>query len=308
MSETTVPMDDAALFSGAIATEAPAEAAPAATEAPAQEAQTEQQPEDTGQPRDEHGRFAPKAEEKAEATAEAEATPADQQQPKDNAAQIPAWRVSEITEARRAAEARAADNERRAQQLELQTRQLSEQLRKFTEQPQDPVDPYADPEKFRDQGVRQAIDPIRAEIGQIREHYSRENAIRVYGEDTVKEAYNWLQQASAQGDPRAAPVLQRALNSIDPFKDIVTAFKRDKALSTVGDDPNAWFEQEAKRRAAADPQWYAKLQQPAQAQNGSSQPSNIVKLPPSLSKVSGAADNSAAGSMADADLYAFAKT
>lgn len=298
MSGTTVsvPMDDQALFSGAMANEAPAEAAPATPEAP--EAQPEQQPEDAGQPRDEHGRFAPKAEDKpAEVTTEAAPV---EQQPKDNAAQIPAWRVSEITEARRAAEARAAENERRAQQLELQNRQFAEQLRKFTEQPQDPIDPYVDPEKFRDHGVRQAIDPIRAEIGQIREHYSRENAIRVYGEDTVKEAYNWLQQASASGDPRAAPVIQRAMNSIDPFKDIVTAFKRDKALSTVGDDPNAWFEKEFQRRMAEDPQFATKLKP---AQNGSSQPSNIVKLPPSLSKVSSAAE-SASLSMDDASLFA----
>ena len=301
MSETTVsvPMDDQALFSGAIANEAPAEAAPATTEAPAAEAQPEQQPEETGQPRDEHGRFAPKAEQQAEATAEAPKP--NEQQPKDPAGQIPAWRVSEIAEARRAAEARAAENERRATQLELQTRQLTEQLRKFTEKPQDPIDPYVDPEKFRDVGVRQAIDPIRAEIGQIREHYSRENAIRVYGEETVKEAYNWLQNGSQTGDPKVAPVVERALNSIDPFKDIVTAFKRDKALSTVGDDPNAWFEKEFQRRMAEDPQFATKLKAP-QTQNGSPPAQPIVKLPPSLSRVSSAAE-SASLSMDDASLF-----
>lgn len=294
MSETTtsVPMDDAALFGGAIANEAPAEAAPATPEAPAHEATTEQQPEETGQPRDEHGRFAPKV----EAEAPAEAAQVDQQQPKDTA--IPAWRVSEIAEARRAAEARATETELRAQQLELQTRQLTEQLRQYTEKQQDPIDPYADPERFRDAGVRQAVDPIRNEISQLREHYSRENAFRVFGEETVREAYKWLETGTRTGDPRVAPVLQRAMSSIDPYKDIVTAFKRDKALATVGDDPNAWFEKEFARRSAEDPQFAAKLKP-----NGAPQQQSIVKLPPSLSRVSGAAE-AAPLAMDDASLFA----
>jgi hypothetical protein len=33
------------------------------------------------------------------------------------------------------------------------------------------------------------------------------------------------------GDPKVAPLLQRVTSSIDPFEDVVTAFKRDKALS-----------------------------------------------------------------------------
>src|SRR4051812_16437261 len=137
-TETAVQMDDKALFDAAIAPEAPAQA-----EAPAQEAVTEQTQE-AGQPRDEHGKFAARTEQ----TPPADAQPADKTQQPDNSAQVPAWRVSEIAEARRAAEARAAENERRADDLERQNRQFQAQLRQLTEKPPEAIDPYVDPEKF----------------------------------------------------------------------------------------------------------------------------------------------------------------
>src|SRR4051812_44696202 len=118
-TETAVQMDDKALFDAAIAPEATAQA-----EAPAQEAAPEQAPQDAGPARDESGRFAAKTE-----AAPADTQPAEQTQQPDNSAQIPAWRVSEIAEARRAAEARASENERRADELERQNRQFQAQLR-----------------------------------------------------------------------------------------------------------------------------------------------------------------------------------
>lgn len=271
-------MDDKALFESAMAPEAPVQA-----EAPVTEAKTEQVT-DASQPRDEHGRFAPKAGETTEA-APAETTPAPSvtQPPAAEAKQepppgwIPAWRAREIAESR-----------------------VREALQKVAPpQPVEEIDPYIDPAKFRDQGVRQAIDPIQQRMSQLTEHYSRENAIRVHGQDTVVEAYKWLADASNAGDPGVATVLQKAMSSIDPFREIVTAFKHHKAISTVGDDPNAWFEKELERRKA-DPAFVSKYLTPAQS-NG--QPgSTVVKLPPSLTKLPGgvAAD---ATSLDQADLY-----
>jgi hypothetical protein len=101
--------------------------------------------------------------------------------------------------------------------------------------------------------------------------------------------------------------LQRITSSIDPFEDVVTAFKRDRALSTVGDDPNAWFEKEFERRAASDPAFKDKLAalqgQPQQQQNGAAPATNVVKLPPSLNRQPGTAGNASPGTMSDADLY-----
>lgn len=277
MSETTVPMDDKALFESATS-----EAAPE-TPAVAEEAKPEQ---DAGQPRDEQGRFAPKAETQAPAV---EAKSVEQPKPVQAPAPaetrqepppgwIPAWRAREMVEAARAQQPKP--------------------------QPQEPLDPYLEPEKFRDHGVKQAVDPIRGEIATQREYYSRKDAIRTHGQETVANAYKWLEQGMSNGDQRMLPIYQRAMSSIDPYEEVVMAYKRDKTLAMVGDDPNAWFEKELERRKS-DPEFAAKHLTPAQQPNGA-QPTSIVKLPPSLNRQPGAASSQAPGTLSDADLYAHA--
>ena len=285
MSETTttVPMDDKALFESAMSDAAPAAEMPVAEAAPEAEQQT-----DAGPARDEQGRFAPKTIEQAPAEAVAEQPKTEA--PAQPADVIPPWRLREEAEARRSAESRAS-------QLEHQLRQLSGRLQQL-EKPPEPIDPYVDPEKFRDAGVRQAIDPVTKQLSETREHYSRMFAEIKHGEQTVKDAYTWLQQATNTGDPKAGSVLQRAMSSIDPFGEIIKAFKSDKAISTVGDDPNAWFEKELERRKA-DPEFTAKHLTPAQ--NGAT---NIVKLPPSLNRQPGTAGNASPGTFDDKDVYA----
>jgi hypothetical protein len=286
MSETTatVPMDDNALFEAAMDDAPPAAEMPVAEAAPEAEQQA-----DAGPPRDEQGRFAPKTIEQPEVAAEPVKTEAPAQ---NNADVIPPWRLREEAEARRSAESRAS-------QLENQLRQLSGRLQQL-EKPEEPIDPYVDPEKFRDAGVRQAVDPIAKRLQDNREFTSRRFAEIEHGKQTVKDAWGWLQQATNSGDPKAGPILQRVMNSDDPFQDLVEAFTNDKAISTVGKDPNAWFEKELERRKAEDPAFVAKHLTPA-PQNGAS---NIVKLPPSLNRQPGTAGNASPGTFDDKDLYA----
>jgi hypothetical protein len=296
-TETTAPMDDKALFDAAVAPEAPAQA-----EAPVQEAAPEQAPQDTAAPaRDEHGRFAPKTE-------QAPPVQAEQTQQPDNSAQIPAWRVSEIAEARRAAEARAAENERRADEAERQARQFQAQIRQLTEKPPEAIDPYVDPDKFTDQRVGQAINPLAKQMADTREYFSRKDAIRTYGQETVVNAYKAFESAIKSGDPRVAGLVQRVVGGPDPFEDIVSWHKRETALSTVGGDPNAWFEKELERRMTSDPEFKAKIMQngqPAQqAQNGAVP--SVVKLPPSLNRQPGTASSAQPSSLSNDDLYRFA--
>lgn len=291
MSVETVQMDDQALFDSATSNEAPTEAPAAAVEAPATEAKPEQQP-DAGPARDEHGRFAPK-DAKPETHAEAPQPEAAKPQ---NADAIPPWRLREEAEARRSAEARAA-------QLEAQNRHFEHQLRQLTEKPKDPPDLYANPDEFVNHNVRQAVDPIAQQLAGQREYFSRRLAIASHGEETVRDAYKWLDEGSRSGDPRMGTVLQRAMNSIDPFEEIVTAYKEHRAISTVGGDPQKWFEAQL-AEAAKDPAKRQELLTKLGGQNGASQPNSIVKLPPSLTGVRGAATE--VGTMADADLYAHA--
>lgn len=279
-------MDDKALFEAATSDATPAAETPAVEAAP--EAQPEQ-PE-AGQPRDEHGRFAPKVGEPEQAPAQAvqPAQPAVVQQPAPQIETrnepppgwLPAWRVREMVEA---AQRKAAP-----------------------QQPVEEPDPYIAPKDFRDQGIRQAVDPVVSQIGQIREHYSWKDAMRTHGQETAVEARRWFEQAVQQGDPNVAPLLQRAVNSIDPFEDIVSAFKQHKTLTTIGPDPNKWFEAELERRKS-DPEFVSKHLTPVQGQpqqpNGAAPATNVVKLPPSLNRQPGAAQAPNAGSMNDADLY-----
>lgn len=295
MSETTVPMDDKALFDAATSTEATtAEAQSAAT---TQEATTEQPAEQQGQPRDGHGRFAAKAEQAApEAQPEPQQQPAPQaQQPAD---QVPPWRLREEAEARRAAEARA-------QQYERQLAQMNDRLRQLTEKPAPRPDMFENPDGFVQHGVREAINPIAQQMNGMREFFSQTMAVQQFGEEAVNKAYQAMGDAMNRGDPGARAAYERLMrNSYHPFGDLVKWHKRESTLSAVGDDPNAWFEKEFERRAKEDPAFAAKLKnsQP-QAQNGAQQSNNVVKLPPSLTKTPGAAAAQPL-SMDDASLFA----
>lgn len=270
-TESTVPMDDKALFESATSDPAP--------EAPAVETPQPEQA-DAGPARDEAGRFAPKvaADEAAPPVPTAEKPPVTEARQEPPPGWIPAWRAREIADARaREVEARYAKQQ----------------------QPAEEIDPYADPEKFRDAGVRQAIDPVVSQIGQLREHYSWKDALRTHGQETAVEARKWFYEAVQAGDPSVGHVLQNALNSIDPFELIVGAYKQHKTLATIGTDPDAWFQKELERRKASDPEFAAKHLAPAQGDP----PGNIVRLPPSLNRQSGA-QAPAGGSMNDADLFA----
>jgi hypothetical protein len=277
-TETTVPMDSKALFDAAISDAAPE----TVTETPAA---TEQA--DAGPARDEQGRFAPKAEQEAAPAATEQPAPVVETTPAPVEARqepppgwIPAWRAREIADAR--------------------AREVEARYAKQT--PQEPLDPYLDPEKFRDAGVKQAIDPVQQRMDALREHYSWKDAVRSYGQETAVEARKWFYEAVHAGDPNVAPVLQKALASIDPFEDIVTAYKQHKTLTTIGTDANAWFDKELERRLA-DPAFAAKLQ-PAQAA-AQSDPKTVVRMPPSLNRQPGSAAADS-GSMNSADLYNYA--
>jgi hypothetical protein len=301
-SETTVPMDDKALFEAATATEAPQVA-----EAPAPEAAQPEQFAETSPARDEHGRFAVKADpEQAAQTAPAEGARPEATQ--NDHASIPAWRAGEIAAERRAAVERADAAERRAQDFEHQARQFQAQLRQYTEKPAEEIDPYVDPQKFRDQGVRQAIDPLAKQLADTREYFSRELATTKHGEEVVKEAYKAFETAVRAGDPRIADVANRVFGGHpDPFREIVGWHKRETAMTKIGGDPDKWFDAELERRAASDPAFKQKLQalqsgQQQQAQPAGAQPTNVVQLPPSLTRASGGQSPNP-GTMNDADLF-----
>lgn len=252
-----------------------------------------EQPE--GQPRDDHGRFA--ARQEAEQQPEAQPEP-QAQQPEAN---VPSWRLREERE-------RAEAAERRFQEAQTNWQRQLEQLQTRLPQPEKPKAPdvFEDPNGFLNHGVREAINPIQDQIGQLREFYSRKEAIREHGQEKVTAAYNAIAQGMQNRDPEAQSVYQRAMASMDPFGEIVGWHQQKAVFSQIGNDPNAWFEKELERRMA-DPKFAAsqfeKIQQSAR---GGQQPqgNNLIQLPPSLNKVptaQSASDDD--GDMSDGALF-----
>lgn len=242
-----------------------------------------------GQPRDEQGKFAQK-EQPAEVVTQAET--------QGGEAHIPSWRLREQTE-------RAEAAERRAQQMQSDfERRFNElQSRLPKPEPQAAPDVFENPDGFLQHGVNRAIDPVKSEIGQLREFYSRKEATREHGEEKVKAAYDAIAQGMQSRDPEVVATYQRAMQSMDPYGEIVKWHQQKTIYSQIGNDPEAWFNKQLEERSK-DPAFQAKLLGQAQQQvkNPSGTVANIVKLPPSLSKV-GAATTGSNDDLSDAELF-----
>lgn len=236
------------------------------------EAQVEIQPEqiepEPAVVRDEHGRFAPKPEAPAE-------KPAAKEEPERGP---PAWRLKEEADARRAAEDRA--------------RALEAQLQNFIQQKEQkpPPDIFENPGAFVDQGVKTAVDPIKQEIGQLREFYSQREAIREHGAEKVKAAYDWISQGMQSRDPERMAIYNRAMSSFDPYGEIVSSHSKQTIFEQIGSDPNAYVEKQLEEKLK-DPAFAAKMLERIRGAT-QARPSTVTQLPPSLGRASSAAPRS----------------
>lgn len=219
--------------------------------------------------RDEQGRFVPKPEVAPEKvkTEEPERGP-------------PAWRLKEEADARRSAEQRAAHLEQQLQQYHRQQ-----------EQNKPAPDIFENPGAFVDQGVRTAVDPIKQEIGQLREFYSRREATREHGQEKVQAAYDWIAQGMQSRDPERMAIYNRAMNSFDPFGEIVNSHAKHSLFEQIGTDPNAYVEKQLDERLK-DPAFAAKMLERIRGVTQARPSANTTQLPPSLNRVSSAAPRS----------------
>lgn len=259
--------NDKELFESALSDEAPEIVADTPAEQPAAEIE--------GQPRDESGRFAPKA-------AEPEPQPepqAAQPQPAKDEAHVPSWRLREVRE----------ENERKLAERDAHWQRQFEALQRQNQPPpapQEPIDPYADPEKFRDMGVKQAVDPIQQRLQQITEFQSERFAVSKHGAEKVEEAKKALATGVNSRDPEAIHTWQRAMQSLDPYGDIMGWHQQRQTLQRVGPDPEAWFGKTLDERLASDPKFAGELMQKLQQSvRGQPQGQSKIALPPSLSRV-----------------------
>lgn len=252
---------------------------------------------DDGIARDDKGRFASKAEPEPVAVA----TEPVKAEPEAN---VPSWRLREQTD-------RAEAAEKRAREIESNWQRQFNELQNRLPKPEEPKAPdvFEDPNKFLEHGVRQAVDPIRSEIGQLREFYSQREATREHGAEKVKAAYDWVAQGMQNRDPAMGAIYQRAMSSMDPYGEIIKEHQKTVVYGQIGNDPQAWFEKELERRMA-DPQFASsqlqKIQQGAR-NPGTQKPGTLVQLPPSISRVPSAQSASDdVGELTNESLFAHA--
>lgn len=248
-------------------------------EAPAPEVQPE--PQETQLARDERGRFAAKAEETATSQPEVPAAP-QQPEPSRDDHGIPSWRLKEEADAKREALERAARFEREVEDMRRALAAMQKQNEPKPEVPQI----WDNPDGFVDHRTNEAINPVKSELAQLREFYSQRDAIRAHGAEAVKTAYSALDQAARSGDPEAMAVVSRVKQSFDPYGDIVMWHKKQTIFSTIGDNPDAFFEKTFEERMK-DPQFQAKLLERIRGQ-AQQRPSAVTQLPPSLNRTAAA--------------------
>jgi hypothetical protein len=262
-------------------TDPPAEA-PAETEA--EELPPEVAPEAQAPTRDEQGRFAPK---KAEAE-QPQAPQGEQQQTQekdDEVSDVPRWRLREIAEERR--QAQAERDQLRAELIRLQTAQQRQPQPQ--QEPQQEIDPLMDPKGF--------VQAMRAEFQQQLAVEKLNNSLAFshqrHGE-RFERAYEALVAEGQRGNRQLVDHLTRQPN---PGEAIVRWYGTQEVMRETQGDLSA-YEKKVREKLLSDPEFRKQAittwknggsQQQAPAQ--SDRPNNITRLPPSLSRATGSSAN-----------------
>ena len=292
-------LDSKELFQGAIAEEPKSET-------------TEEPKSDPEQPRDEHGRFAPKDEAKVEVKAEEVKTEAKveiKEPPKDETkddqnGQVPSWRLREVREAREAAERRAEEATRQGYNLQAEIQQMRAELAKLQQPKQEPVDFFANPE----QALQQHLTPIEAKFAQLESqvtlNMSRAMALARHGAPAVTDMETAVAKAMQQNNPEMHMLAAQMRESSDPVGVAMQWHKRSKVMELTGGDPDK-YRQKILDDALKDPTFRKQVIESVRAEVGGTANPSTIKLPPSLSRAtgSGASNEADDGDASDRALF-----
>ena len=254
------------------------------------------QPE-ASQPRDENGRFAGK-EAEPQAQAQPQQPQAVEAQPQPQAQPSPTVPLDALHASRE------------------ETRQLRQQLQQAltalaaTRQPAAPQQPaqpqpkkeiWDDPDAF----LSEKLTPIEQMVRRQTENFSRMIAVRDHGQETVQTAYQAMAQAMQSGDQNAAFEYRRIMASEHPYDALVIWHKTQSTLAKIGNDPDAWVQQQLDAMLS-DPAKQAEILQRIQGSAATAAPKSgapIVNLPPSLNRIGGGANNAADNDTSDEALF-----
>lgn len=202
----------------------PDEAVETATEAPGPDSEQAEQPEPEPEPEPEADAAPAEGEETGEKQ-DAEPTPGDRND-EEEPRMVPLTAHLSEREKRQQAEARLAEMERRLREIEAQ--------REGGEDPQAVSDAFFD-------NPAQAVASTAQQVAMAeRLKLSKFMAEKEFGPELVQEATRYFDEHQDES--------WRLLEDPSPFHAAVTAYKRAKLLSKVGDDPDRFIEAEVERR------------------------------------------------------------
>jgi hypothetical protein len=206
---------------------------------------------------------------------------------------IPSWRLREEADARRTAEDRA-------RALEARLTEIQQHLQQSQKQP----DFFENPNAATEALIARHMQPIVENTRQQLMYMGKMVASTMHGADKVDEAERAFLEARDRATLDPADY-ERVVQSPNRYDAVVQWHRRQSVLSSVGDDPAAWFEKQLEARMA-DPQFQAKMLEKVRG-DAAKRPA-ATSLPPSLSRATAAAGNreEPLGDMSDASLFAYA--
>lgn len=249
---------------------------------------------ETGQPRDDKGRFAAKEEVAPPPEAVAATPPPPKPEPPSH--QVPIQVMLDEREKRQTA---AREAEELRQKVEYLTRLVGQQPQPQPSAPEAPPDFFQNPDAYFDYRLdaprREVMGALQA-LNQRMEMMSQISAVEKYGQEAVDAAYTEIANRMQRG--QGVHDYQRIMASPHPYAELVKWHQRETNLAKVGDDPTKWLEAEIAKRME-DPAFVNKILEAQQAkltsQGNTGRPA--INLPPSLSKTP-----AAMGSVADDPL------
>jgi hypothetical protein len=215
--------------------------------------------------------------EQAKPDTEAAAAPAGEK-PKvdDDAHMVPSWRLKEITEERRAAQAERDAFKQQRDQLAFEQQEFRRrlaQLEKPAEQPQEP-DPLLNPREYREFMERRFEERLVNE----RREMSLQSAKRTYKEE-FDQAYEAAQKFV---DPALRARMQ---HSSDPGETLIGWFRELKIRAEVGNDPAA-YRKKVGDEMLKDPEFRKRAMEAWRTEAQGNQSGERPMLAPSLNGIS----------------------
>lgn len=207
--------------------------------------------------------------------------------------QVPSWRVREINEAKREAEAKLAQREQEFAQSQAQLNALQDQIQR-QQQPQTPPNMFDDPDGYtahQQHMLNQQGQQVRMQMAQL-------EAKVTYGVELVAEAERAV-EAVMHSNPN---VFARIKASDNPWAEAVNWHKEQQTQQAIGEGGIDGFRQREREALMADPEFRKQVFETMRGEAGGKQTATLETIP-SLNKAPSANTGGQEPKLTDADIF-----